>query len=97
MAMHRMHVFCWRDCRSRAFQQLNGRKVGAEEAMAGEKGAVCSGRDVMVVGERSSSFEKRAKTFGGSWSTSRSSNFKYLSTITLLTNTTGALLIQAEG
>ena len=33
----RMHVFCWRDCRSNLFQQLDGRSVGAVVAMGGKE------------------------------------------------------------
>ena len=29
----RMHVLCWRDCRNSRFKKLDGRSVGAVEAM----------------------------------------------------------------
>ena len=61
--MHRMHIFCWREWRSKAFQQLNGLNVGAEDAMAGYMRIVCSGGEAVVVGGRNSSSKKRAKTF----------------------------------
>lgn len=43
-----MHIFCWRDWRSKAVQQLNGRNMGAEDAMAGYMRVVCSDGEALL-------------------------------------------------